>query len=157
MIGGMLMEQLKKLLGQLVQGLVIGLGFGLTTSLVYAIVQSASTPSHPAEGGAYEAAVAASAPAAEDAWVFSEVEKRSTADGRVIFTGKLTNKGKTRISSVNVEVNLFQGDKFVDQYSSYISGTFAAGASRYFKVACGCKDAPPAEHDSYKIQVTSSY
>jgi hypothetical protein len=41
--------------------------------------------------------------------------------------------------------------KFVDQYSTYIAGSIDPGESRNFKIACGC-NAPPAEHDSYKLE-----
>jgi hypothetical protein len=42
---------------------------------------------------------------------------------------------------------------FVDQYSTYISGVVPPGATRLFKVSCGCKDSPPAKHDNFKVQV----
>lgn len=58
---------------------------------------------------------------------------------------------------INIEVNLFLAGKFVDQYSTYIAGNIPPGGLRYFKVACGCKDSPPASHDSYKIQVIDGY
>jgi len=89
--------------------------------------------------------------------VFENVEERKVSGDRVFFLGTIKNIGKTQVGSVNIEVNLFKNGKFVDQYSSYLSGTIAAGESRYFKVACGCKDAPPEEHDSYKIQVLSGF
>jgi hypothetical protein len=45
----------------------------------------------------------------------------------------------------------------VDQYSTYITGTLAPGKSQYFKISCGCKDTPPADHDSYKLEVLNGY
>jgi hypothetical protein len=32
-----------------------------------------------------------------------------------------------------------------------------AGGSQFFKISCGCKDTPPAEHDSYKLEVLNGY
>ena len=42
-------------------------------------------------------------------------------------------------------------------YSTYISGTVKPGESRYFKIACGCKDSPPAAHDSFKVHVRGGF
>ena len=86
----------------------------------------------------------------------AEVEEHKI-DGRVYFTGTVENRGKQPARSVQIEVNLFSGGKFVDQYTSYVSGIVAPGATRYFKVNCGCKDSPPAPHDSYKVNIVSGY
>lgn len=80
-----------------------------------------------------------------------------TFDGKTYFTGVIENRGKKARRGVQVEVNLFQGDKFVDQYSTYVSGIVAPGGQRYFKIACGCEDSPPAAHDSYKVLVIEGY
>jgi hypothetical protein len=85
-----------------------------------------------------------------------EIEKHDEA-GHTYFTGTLDNAGKRPARGVQVEVNLFSGKRFVDQYSTYISGTVPAGTSRYFKVSCGCKDNAPAPHDSFKVQVVAGY
>lgn len=160
------MDYLKKALGAIAQGLLFGLGFSIAAWLTFFATQNygmdhAATGSRPyaamSEGPATSPAPATAEPASAEPWLFSEVEEHSTADGRVFFTGKVTNKGRSRATGINIEVNLFQGAKFVDQYSSYLSGSIAVGESRYFKVSCGCKDAPPARHDSYKIQVLSGY
>lgn len=85
-----------------------------------------------------------------------EVEAHNETD-RLYFTGKVVNKGKAIARGIQVEINLFQGPKFVDQYTTYISGGIPAGGERYFKVGCGCKDAPPAQHDSFRAVVVSTY
>lgn len=36
-------------------------------------------------------------------------------------------------------------------------GTIAPGESRFFKVTRGCSSKLPAQHDSYKVEVTSAY
>jgi hypothetical protein len=73
-------------------------------------------------------------------------------DGATSIIGSVKNSGKTPARGVQIQADLFDHGKFVDQYSTYISGSIAPGESRNFKIACGC-NAPPAEHDSYKLEV----
>jgi hypothetical protein len=86
----------------------------------------------------------------------SNVEEMQSGDS-TYFTGEIHNNGKASARGVNIEANLFLGQKFVDQYSTYITGTIPAGGVRFFKISCGCKGNPPAKHDSYKIEVLSGY
>jgi len=86
----------------------------------------------------------------------TKVEKFQAGD-QVYFTGMITNNSKKLARGLSIEANLFLGEKFVDQYSTYVSGAIPAGSSRLFKVSCGCKGSPPAEHDSFKLQVISGY
>jgi hypothetical protein len=88
--------------------------------------------------------------------VLSGVEEQ-THDGQVAILGKLTNGGSRKARGLQVEADLFLKDKFVDKYSTYISGTVKPGESRYFKIACGCKDSPPAAHDSFKVHVRGGF
>lgn len=97
-----------------------------------------------------------SAAQAEGDLVALNVEEHSS-DGKSYFTGIVENRGKKPRRGVQVEVNLFQAGRFVDQYSTYISGIVAPGSQRYFKISCGCKDNPPAPHDSHKILVVEGY
>jgi hypothetical protein len=85
-----------------------------------------------------------------------DVERHQESD-RTYFTGKVINKGNAAARSIQVEINLFLGSKFVDQYTTYISGVIPAGGERYFKVSCGCKDALPSRHDSFRALVVSAY
>jgi hypothetical protein len=87
--------------------------------------------------------------------VISDVEEKDN-DGRTFFLGKIENKSKRSAKGVQIEVNLFMAGKFVDQYSTYVPGAIEPAGFRYFKVACGCKDSPPARHDSFKINVIDS-
>jgi hypothetical protein len=82
---------------------------------------------------------------------------KQTHNGITIITGSIENKGKTAVGGVEIEANLFNKGKFVDQYSTTLSGSLKPGASKYFKISCGCSNNPPAEHDSYKVAVVSSY
>ena len=78
-------------------------------------------------------------------------------DGTTAIVGTATNSGKKPARGIHIQANLFNHGKFVDQYSTYLTGALEAGKSQYFKISCGCKDTPPAEHDSYKLEVLSGY
>jgi hypothetical protein len=78
-------------------------------------------------------------------------------DGVTLIVGQATNDGNKAVRGVRIQANLFNHGKFVDQYSTFLTGTLAAGKSQYFKISCGCKDTPPAEHDSYKLDVVGGY
>ncbi len=76
-------------------------------------------------------------------------------NGKTYFTGIILNTGKKSLQHASVEINLFQGDTFVDQYSTYISGAIMPDTPRYFKVACGCENTP-ATHDHIKTLISTS-
>jgi hypothetical protein len=78
-------------------------------------------------------------------------------DGTPAIIGTATNHGKKAAHGIHIQANLFNHDKFVDQYSTYLTGAIEPGKSQYFKISCGCKDTPPAEHDSYKLEVLGGY
>jgi hypothetical protein len=87
--------------------------------------------------------------------VATNVEEH-TNGGQTYFTGSLENRGKEAVQHAQVEINLFQDGKFVDQYSTYVSGSVVPGTPRYFKVACGCRDSPPASHNTFKVSESAS-
>jgi hypothetical protein len=78
-------------------------------------------------------------------------------DGVTSIIGSVKNSGKTPARGITIQADFFEHGKFVDQYSTYISGNLAPGESKNFKISCGCKDSPPAEHDSYKVEVQGGY
>jgi len=78
-------------------------------------------------------------------------------DGVTAIIGTATNHGSRAAHGIHIQANLFNHDKFVDQYSTYLTGAIGSGKSQYFKISCGCKDSPPAEHDSYKLEVLGGY
>ena len=78
-------------------------------------------------------------------------------DGVTAIIGTATNHGEKAAHGIHIQANLFNHDKFVDQYSTYLTGAIQPGKSQYFKISCGCKDTPPAEHDSYKLEVLGGY
>jgi hypothetical protein len=88
--------------------------------------------------------------------VLSDVEELRH-DGITAIIGSAKNTGKKPARGVQVQADLFDHGKFVDQYSTYISGRIGPGESKHFKILCGCKDSPPAPHDSYKLEVISGY
>jgi hypothetical protein len=84
-------------------------------------------------------------------------EEEVKHDGTTAIIGRATNHGKRAAHGIHIQANLFNHDKFVDQYSTYLTGAIEPGKSQYFKISCGCKDTPPAEHDSYKLEVLGGY
>jgi hypothetical protein len=133
-----------------VQGIMFGFGFCIAAGVLYFAFQ-ATTQESP-----QYSATAISAPAEDNHFAFRDVEEIKR-NGRSYFIGSVKNNGSSPARGVSVEINLFLKNKFVDQYSSYVTGGIEPGEERYFKVSCGCKDEPPAEHDSYKIGVVGGY
>jgi hypothetical protein len=88
--------------------------------------------------------------------VLSDIEEQKH-EGLTWIVGSARNSGKRPASSVEIQANLFNHSKFVDQYSTYLPGKLNPGESKYFKIACGCKDSPAAEHDSFKVEVVGGY
>ena len=142
---------LRKTLGTIVRGFLLGVGFSLALAATYFVVwrvtlnQTQSAIEEIGDGGRG---------AAQNITV-SNVEELKH-DGLTSIIGSAKNTGKKPARSVEIQANLFNHGKFVDQYSTYISGTIAPGESKNFKISCGCK-APPAEHDTYKIEVIGGY
>ena len=84
------------------------------------------------------------------------VEEHKSAN-QLYFTGVVKNAGPVPVNSGQIQVDMFKGGKFVDQYSNYFPGSLAPGESRNFKVSCDCRDMTPAEHDSFKVQVVGGF
>jgi len=152
------MEAEKKQLGltigkHLGQGFLFGFGFTVAVLLVVffgqAVLTKAMTPT--IDPSAY----LPDTKAIIEKLFVSDVEEMKTG-GQTYFIGLLTNNSDRVARGIHVEVDLFNKNKFVDQYSTYLSGSLAGGESQHFKINCGCKDNPPAAHTSYKIRVTSS-
>lgn len=87
--------------------------------------------------------------------VLSGVEEQKR-DGVTWIIGTAKNSGKRPTRSIEVQANLFEHGMFVDQYSTYIHG-INPGQSKYFKIAFGCKDSAPVDHDGFKVQVVAGY
>jgi hypothetical protein len=145
---------MRKGIGTLAQGFLFGLGFAVAAGCLYLAYEKAMSPEM--KSAKDLSSMMENAVSTSKALVLSDVEEQKD-DGRVSVTGKLTNNGTRSAHGLQVVVDMFNHGKFVDQYSTYIAGSVAPGESRYFKIACGCKDNPPAAHDSFKTQVFSSY
>jgi len=148
-----MIDNLKKNFATFVQGITFGFGFCIAAWVLYFAFQAKSQESFQYRS---DTATAISAPEKDNHFAFRDVEEIKR-NGRSYFIGSVKNNGSSPARGVSVEINLFLKNKFVDQYSSYVTGDIGPGEERYFKVSCGCKDEPPAEHDSYKIGVVGGY
>jgi hypothetical protein len=144
---------MRNALATIARGLLFGIGFCIAAWGAYFLAERYWT-ARSVEGlpAAYEDARDATL---KDL-VLSDLDERKD-DLRVSIVGTVKNTGAKRARNVQIEAELFQKGKFVDQYSTYVSGSIEPGESRNFKINCGCKDTPPADHDSYKVHVRSAY
>ncbi len=133
------------------RGFLLGIGFGAALGLVYYIAWHWTVKNVQEQAGLGE-----SNEGAVKSIVLSDVEEQKH-DGATAIIGKATNSGRKEAHGVHIQADLFFHGKFVDQYSTYLTGPLAAGGSQFFKISCGCKDNAPAEHDSYKLEVLTAY
>ena len=136
-----------------VRGFLLGLGFSAGVALIsvvaYRISASVNHDSPMfAEGMPGEPSL--------KSVVLSDVEEMKHGE-LVSIVGSAKNSGSRPLRGVQIRANLFKQGKFVDQYSTSLSGTLEPGGSQYFKITCGCRDSPPAEHDGFKVEVVSAY
>jgi hypothetical protein len=137
------------------RGFLLGAGFSVSFGIVFVVlglliqhqVQKNMVPA----GATFAEEKAADMKSLE----LVDTEEKKDAN-RDYIVGTLKNTAQREFSSVEIEVDLFKADKFVDQYSTEVS-KIAAGSSEYFKIECGCKNSLPAEHDSYKVHVKNAY
>jgi hypothetical protein len=133
-----------------VRGFLLGLGFSIALGGVYVVAMQWTMSRTRTEMADFSGDVST-----KDV-LLSDVEEQKH-DGSTWIIGAAKNTGKRPVRNVEVQANLFLHGKFVDQYSTSISGKIEPGESKYFKIACGCKDSPPAEHDSFKAEVVGGY
>ncbi len=134
------------------RGFLLGIGFCIATGCTYAIVWEVFMSKQMA---AMEGVAGVAGASAKDL-IISDVEE-SKHDGVTAILGSVKNTGAMPARGFQIQASLFDHGKFVDQYSTYLSGKLGPGESQYFKISCGCKDTPPAEHDSYKVAVVGGY
>jgi hypothetical protein len=139
---------------QVARGFLLGIGFSIALGLAYYLAWHRAT-SHMAEEAGIADSPVNEVDLAKDI-VLSGVDEQKH-DGITAIIGTATNNGNKPAHGIHIQANLFNHDKFVDQYSTYLTGALAPGKSQYFKISCGCKDTPPADHDSYKLEVLSGY
>jgi hypothetical protein len=76
----------------------------------------------------------------------------------VWIVGRIENLRKDRpIRGIELQANLYKGTVFVDQYTESIYGGLKPAEKRLFKISCGCKGNPPAEHDRFEVVVIRAY
>jgi hypothetical protein len=76
-------------------------------------------------------------------------------DDGVYILGTVENRGDESVRSASIQADLYdKAGKFVDQCSGYLGAYLKPGEVHNFKVTCGGKDKPVAEHASYKLRVT---
>jgi hypothetical protein len=132
------------------RGFLLGVGFSIALGIAVFIGQQVSSHQMAERTETTQAADLKSDIALTDV---SEMKH----DGTTAIIGTATNHSKKAARGIHIQANLFNHDKFVDQYSTYLTGAIEPGKSQYFKISCGCKDTPPAEHDSYKLEVLGGY
>jgi hypothetical protein len=157
---------LLSVVGTIARGFLLGLGFSIAVACVYFVVLEANfnhrqtvstdirTPAstQPSDTVDFTRPTAATV---KDI-VLSDVEE-TRHGGITAIIGSATNNGKVLARGITIEANLFNHGKFVDQYSTYISGGVEPGELKHFKISCGCKDSPAAPHDSFKLEVTGGF
>jgi hypothetical protein len=132
------------------RGFLLGVGLSIALGVTYVIAMQWTMNKTRAEFADVTAGFSA-----KD-FVLSDVEEQKH-EGATWIIGTAKNIGKRTARGIEVQANLFLRGKFVDQYSTSIAGKMNPGESKYFKIACGCRDSPPAEHDSFKVEVVSGY
>jgi hypothetical protein len=147
---------LRNIFGTIARGFLLGIGFSVAAGVAYFIAWQAFVSNMSQQMASGTSDVTSRFEAAPKEIVLSDVEEQKH-DGVTTIIGRAKNSGTKPARSVHIEANLFNHGKFVDQYSTYLSGSLAPGESRYFKISCGCKDTPAAEHDSYKVEVVSGF
>lgn len=141
---------LRNALSTVVRGFLLGVGLSIALGVTYFIAMQWTMNRTRTEFADITAGFST-----KD-FVLSSVEEQKH-EGATWIIGTAKNVGKRTAHSVEVQANLFFHGKFVDQYSTSISGKIDPGESKYFKIACGCKDSPPADHDSFKVEVVGGY
>jgi hypothetical protein len=136
------------------RGFLLGAGFSIAFGIFALAAERWSSHKAMEQAESFQESLAARNLAKDIALTDVEEVKR---DGATVIIGSTTNNGKKSVRGFHIQANLFNHDKFVDQYSTYITGTLEPGKSQYFKISCGCKDTPSAEHDSYKLEVVGGY
>jgi len=131
---------LKDSLKRIANGLLFGFGFGLAVGAIYYVLSEKMMN-------------AVWNDKANEKVVISSHAEVKRADGWDIL-GTIENRSDESVRMTTIQADLFDKDgKFVDQCSGYVGSSTKAGESRNFKVTCGSKDKPVAEHASYKLRV----
>ena len=84
--------------------------------------------------------------------VLSGIEEQKH-DGLTAIIGTATNKGAVPARSVDIQASSSTTATLWTNIPRICQVFSRPCASKHFKISCGCKDTPAAEHDSYKVTV----
>jgi hypothetical protein len=118
---------MKNAIATIIRGFLLGLGFAVAAIGAAFVAQAywMNQYKNSAVDSVYSNVESASEAARKDI-VLSDLEEQKS-DGRVAVIGTLKNTGSRPARGLQVEVELFQKGKYVDQYSTYISGSVGPG------------------------------
>lgn len=78
-------------------------------------------------------------------------------DGRLLINGVVRNNGTAKVSSIQLEAELFNRDgEFVYECSEYISKALGSNESENFQIKCGCKGDTTPEYEKLTVRVISA-
>ena len=138
------------------RGFLLGLGFSLALGGSYVLIWQSVISESEKQMDRAMSMMAHSDKEAIKGLSFSNVAELKH-DGVTSIVGSVRNSGNKPVVGVSIQAQMFNKGKFVDKYSTSLSGPLAPGDSQYFKISCSCDGAPPAEHDSFKVIAVSSY
>jgi hypothetical protein len=129
---------------RIVNGILFGVGFGIAAGFIYYFISEKMTE---------KMMKSVWNEAAAEKVVITSHEEVKRDDG-IYILGTLENRSSESVRTTSVQADLFdKAGKFVDQCTGYLGSSLKAGEARNFKVACGSKEKPVAEHASYKLRV----
>jgi hypothetical protein len=118
------------------RGFLLGAGFSIALGIAYYVAWHWTTKSAHTEIADFNHETAKDI-------ALSDVEEQKH-DGTTTIIGKATNSGRTPARGLHIQANLFNHGKFVDQYSTYLTGSLAPGHpnSSRFPVAVRTRPQP---------------
>lgn len=135
------MSLLKNTFRKIGEGMLFGIGFGLVVGFIYYYISNQMMISMWNDHALEQVVITK----------HEKVKRNET----VLVLGSVENQGSDPVRTMTIQVDLLDTNgKFVEQCSTYLTGTLKAGEIRNFKVSCGgCKDNPIVQHESYKVYV----
>jgi hypothetical protein len=141
----------------ILQGFLLGIGL-LFVYVIYQGFQNSTgeeSEDHAKQMEAFELEFGDKKPEADKDYQLNDVRKIEEG-GSVRIVGKITNLHANRmLRGVVLQANLFNSNAFVDQYTEPVA--LRGGETRFFKIDCGCRGNPPAEHDRFEVLLVRSY
>jgi len=150
---------------KIISGFFIGIGFSVAMIVVFAIAgyiyehsfKEETKPSAiQSEMETYKSSLIEFD---ENSGLVIQSHKPQRLENKLVILGKVKNNGQENWGNINIEVELFDSNKaFVDQCSTYISGTIKTNQIRNFKVTCGgCNNEPLVDFSTYEINIVDAF